>query len=526
MKIPPLPGPSEFYLRKRRLAIVFAGLSVSLLLVSVVVNFTVETFSRPRVAADVDRLRFVWEVTVHTEDAPGTRVLETDLELRPAAAAARLGGGASAVLADGVETTLFFGPRYTVVKDGSTVRGAVLDQPWEVKAAVRDPARKADWIFGVHEGRLLARRRELGAFSEAQAVADTATVERVVACVDGPAGPLVAWRERGSGTVRTALYDGRRFAPRGDFRIGPVELWDVALAGPRVLMLTYHREDKTFSNVGLRLRCCEGCPAPRAEETIRFPDPHVFLGKLVGGVAVAAVGDRLAVFLTRWTAVQAGWMSIDVPGGAPTPLAILHQVPAWQTFPGILFPVTMLFFSFSLVFLGFTLLRERNQFVLEKLIPAATDGPIPAAILQRAMAFILDLLILQPVFAFVFLAFELAPDMRVDAADPAFWLLAGTLAGLQVVYGAVLEGLLGWTVGKRIIGIRTVARDGSRLGLRAALVRNLLRLVDASFPLGMFLGMSLIMATRRRQRLGDLLADTLVVEDRAEPSAKPAPRTP
>jgi uncharacterized RDD family membrane protein YckC len=521
MRTHPPPGPSEFYLRKRRLAIVFAGLSVSLLIVSIAVNFNLETFGRPRVAADVDRLRFVWEVAVHAEEAPGTRVLETDLELRPSAPAARLGGGASAVLVSGEETTLFFGPRYTVVKNGATVRGAVLDQPWEVKAAARDPGRQADWIFGVHDGKLLARRRELGTFSEAQAVADASSVERLVACVDGPAGPLVAWRERGSGTVKTALFDGRRFAPRGDFRIGSVELWDVALAGPRVWLVTYHREDKTFSNVGLRIRCCEGCADPRAEQTLRFPDPHAFLGKIVGGVAVAAAGDRLAVFLTRWTVVQAAWAPLDAPGGAPTPLAILHQVPAWQTFPGVIFPATMLFFSFSLVFLGFTLLRERSNFFLERLTPVATDGPVPAAILQRAMAYILDLLILLPPFAFLFLAFELAPDMRVDISDPAFWVMAGTLAALQAVYGAVMEGLLGWTVGKKIIGIRTTARDGSRLGLRGALLRNLARFVDASFPLGMFLGMSLIMATRRRQRLGDLLADTVVVEDRPSLGSRP-----
>jgi uncharacterized RDD family membrane protein YckC len=524
MKPLPPTGPSEFYLRKRRLAMVFAGVSVSLLLVSVLMNFSLETFARPRVAADADRLRFVWEVTVHAEEAPATRMLETDLDLRPAGKAARLEGNASAVLADGDETLLFFGPHYTLVKAGTTVRGAALDQVWRVDAAIRDPGRKADWIFGVHAGKILARRRELGTFSEPQVVADSSTADRIVASVDGTAGPLVAWRERGSGTVKTALYDGRGFVPRGEFRIGPVALWDVALCGPRVLLVTYHREDKTFSSVGLRLSCCEGCPNPRPPETFRFPDPHLFLGKVVGGVAVAAAGDRLAVFLTRWTVAQAATAALDVPGGAPTPLTVIHQVPGWQTFlTGVLLPVSMLFFSFSLVFLGYTLLRERSQFVLEKLTPVATEGPAPAAILQRAMAFILDLLILLPLFGLLFLLYDLSPDMDVDPSDPAYWMMAGALSGLQIVYGAVMEGLFGWTVGKKIIGIRSVAQDGSRLGLRGAVLRNVARVVDASFPLGMFVGMSLIMASRRRQRLGDLLGRTLVVEDRPRPDRGPRP---
>ena len=97
-------------------------------------------------------------------------------------------------------------------------------------------------------------------------------------------------------------------------------------------------------------------------------------------------------------------------------------------------------------------------------------------------------------------------------------------AALQTVYGLIMEATLGWTIGKRIIGLRVAELDGSRVTFRGALIRNLVRPLDSSFLLPMFLGMSLIMATRRRQRLGDLLARTMVVEDRPAPKPPSRPR--
>src|SRR5688572_19806267 len=249
MRLPQTPGPSEFYLRKRRLAFLFAGLSVTLLLVNLVVGFFIETYERPRASASADGFRFIWTSRNHDEDHPVTRVVETDPELRLRAPAVPLGGDATAVLAGGEETLLFFGARYSVVKGGTTVRGASLDQPWTVAAAVRDPSRGADWLFGQHLDKIVVRRRELGTFSEPLPVADSSSAERIVACVDGPSGPLVAWRERGTGVVKLALYDGRGFVPRGEFKIGATQHWDVALAGPRVLLVTYDREDRTFRSV-------------------------------------------------------------------------------------------------------------------------------------------------------------------------------------------------------------------------------------------------------------------------------------
>ncbi len=515
MNVPRPARPSEFYQRKRRLAIVFAGLSVALLVASAAIGFTIERGDRPRVAADGETLRFVWSIRSSDDDSAGTRLLETDLELRPRGPGARLGGDATAVLPTEKETLIFFGPRYKVVRGGTDDNYLELEKPWAVEAAVRDPQRRAGWIFGHQEGKVVARRYELRTFSESLAVAASPGIDRMTACVDGAAGPLVAWRERGSSTVKMAIFDGLAFVPQGEFKIGAAALWDVALVGPRVILATYDRADRTFTSVGLRLRCCEGCASPREPSLLRFPDPDFFLGKVVTGFAITAAEDGLAVLLTRATAVQAATAPLDGPG---RPLVLLHQEAAWRTAGGVLIPITTLFFSFSLVFLGFSLLRERSQFILEKLTPAATEGPVPAAILQRAMAYILDVVAILPLFVAMTLALDLAPDLEPNPSDPAFWMFLGAGAAVQAVYAFLMEALFGWTLGKRIIGLRVVRLDGTRLGVVGALLRNLIRPLDAGIdPLTPFVGMSLLIATRRRQRLGDLLARTMVVEDRPAP---------
>jgi hypothetical protein len=45
----------------------------------------------------------------------------------------------------------------------------------------------------------------------------------------------------------------------------------------------------------------------------------------------------------------------------------------------------------------------------------------------------------------------------------------------------VLEGLFGWTLGKRVTGLVVLAEDGSPIDIRSALKRNLLRVVDGLF---------------------------------------------
>jgi uncharacterized RDD family membrane protein YckC len=506
------------YERKRRLAYLFAAVSVALLLLYLVgFGFLLETYDSPRAGVDGDAVAVSWTGRM-ADDDHSTRVAELDDALRLLAAPWRLSGEAGGVIAAGDEVTAFFGNRWSVLRNGSTVRGAELDgQPWPVRAACR--ARAADWIFGVHEGKVLARRRELGTFSESLPAGTAGGVERMTASVEGAAGPLVAWRENGATVVKTALWDGRAFAAGPDFDVGAVEHWDVALAGGAPLLLTYEREDREFKRVGLRLR-----RPGEAARPLSFPDPILLLGKRVTGLAATAWGDRLVVVVSRAATLHVAAVPLATLQPAPeTRLAAVDAVPRWQALLGLFFPMALMFFSFALVFLGYAMLQERSGFVLERLVPVEGPGPPPAAILQRAMAFILDTIVLYAPVVVAVEVLNLSPE-SMDLSNPRLWAVVGVYLGLDAAYHGLLEGLLGWTLGKKIIGIRVAGPDGGAPGLRRALVRSLFRPLDAAWPLGVFVGMSVVMTTRRRQRLGDLAAGTLVVETRPLPAAAPERR--
>jgi uncharacterized RDD family membrane protein YckC len=71
----------------------------------------------------------------------------------------------------------------------------------------------------------------------------------------------------------------------------------------------------------------------------------------------------------------------------------------------------------------------------------------------------------------------------------------------------------GRTPGKRLLGLRVVRRDGRPAGLVESVLRNAARAVEV--PLLYAPGVLCIALTPRHERLGDMLAGTLVVRDRA-----------
>ena len=78
------------------------------------------------------------------------------------------------------------------------------------------------------------------------------------------------------------------------------------------------------------------------------------------------------------------------------------------------------------------------------------------------------------------------------------------------------------TIGKRVMKLRVVRVDGGKLSAGPAAIRNLVRFIDA-LPALYIVGAITVFATgERRQRLGDLAANTKVVaDDRAAPPQPP-----
>ena len=100
------------------------------------------------------------------------------------------------------------------------------------------------------------------------------------------------------------------------------------------------------------------------------------------------------------------------------------------------------------------------------------------------------------------------------------WLLAFGAAAL--LYYFVLEATTGQTVGKRLAGLRVARTDGGRPSAPAIAGRTALRLVDL-LPALYLVGFLAMLATgRRRQRLGDLAAGTVVTGARLPPPRGPA----
>ncbi len=77
-------------------------------------------------------------------------------------------------------------------------------------------------------------------------------------------------------------------------------------------------------------------------------------------------------------------------------------------------------------------------------------------------------------------------------------------------YPVVFEVYSGATPGKRAMGLLVVHDNGTPVSLPASLLRNLLRVADF-FPTLYGTGLLTMLGNRRFQRLGDLVAGTLVV---------------
>ena len=83
--------------------------------------------------------------------------------------------------------------------------------------------------------------------------------------------------------------------------------------------------------------------------------------------------------------------------------------------------------------------------------------------------------------------------------------------GVSIGYGIVLEWFLrGQTLGKRLLRLRVMDEQGLRLQFSQVVIRNLMRFVD-SLPFLYLVGGVACLVSTRAQRLGDYVANTIVI---------------
>jgi uncharacterized RDD family membrane protein YckC len=82
---------------------------------------------------------------------------------------------------------------------------------------------------------------------------------------------------------------------------------------------------------------------------------------------------------------------------------------------------------------------------------------------------------------------------------------------LQWGYFTLFEAFWnGQTPGKKVLNLRVIQKSGRPIGLFESMARNLIRIIDM-LPGFYAVGAACVFATRRQQRLGDMVAGTLVV---------------
>jgi uncharacterized RDD family membrane protein YckC len=137
----------------------------------------------------------------------------------------------------------------------------------------------------------------------------------------------------------------------------------------------------------------------------------------------------------------------------------------------------------------------------------------PASFATRALAILLDLVIQVAALIALFALVGVAMFGLDDAAGAAAGL--AVMIGVLVVLPVTVEtASRGRSLGKLVAGLRVVRDDGGPIRFRQALVRGLI----GAFELYLLFGsVALIcsLASPRGKRLGDMLAGTYVIRDRA-----------
>lgn len=153
------------------------------------------------------------------------------------------------------------------------------------------------------------------------------------------------------------------------------------------------------------------------------------------------------------------------------------------------------------------------------------DVPRTASITRRLVAFGFDAVVIFALawtltFVTATAGFLRIPDIEVGGVNVPIlgllWMVSIFELPLLLAYFTLFEGTTGRTPGKILLGLRVQRTDQGTVGLSDSFLRNLLRLlwVTPFGPAFVLLDYWSLQSTELDQRMGDLAAGTLVVDDR------------
>jgi uncharacterized RDD family membrane protein YckC len=138
-----------------------------------------------------------------------------------------------------------------------------------------------------------------------------------------------------------------------------------------------------------------------------------------------------------------------------------------------------------------------------------------AGVASRVFAGVIDALIQVVLYVVLLVVVLLALSISGGLTSQTTQAVGGIILFLVIfVYPIVSEMVgRGRTIGKSAMGLRVVTIEGAPIRFRHAALRSMGGLVDKWVPPGGLVGTFFVLGTPNRQRVGDLLAGTLVIRD-------------
>ena len=137
----------------------------------------------------------------------------------------------------------------------------------------------------------------------------------------------------------------------------------------------------------------------------------------------------------------------------------------------------------------------------------------------RFAAILIDTIIISIIGTIVTLPLGASTTATVNqqtgaiSITPVYWIVVIIELIIAFLYFTILEGRYGQTVGKIILKLKVLKADGSPINYKDAGIRTILRIIDVvPFIVPYLLGAILIWSSDTKQRLGDRVAHTVVVQ--------------
>ncbi|QEK12676.1 RDD family protein [Crassaminicella thermophila] len=139
-----------------------------------------------------------------------------------------------------------------------------------------------------------------------------------------------------------------------------------------------------------------------------------------------------------------------------------------------------------------------------------------AGIGSRMVAAFLDYLIQGVIYLVILISLGAMRDpMQYIESQSSYFvaIVICIVAFINYGYFTILEMLMnGKTLGKKVLGLRTIRKNGQPMDIKHSLIRNLFRIFIDNY----IVGMVMIFFRGDYSRLGDLLASTMVIEEEKE----------